>query len=184
MNEHFNEETESFIITDKLKQFHATLNYANNLDDLQPESLPVNLESSLSIKLVQSHIILQRHIDLNQVKYTLRAINVVPAVLEVATETRVLDLSILKSIEQVLSHSTYDIQDYLNDYNIISRFLIFEVSIYINVANLWDDKPNAVNEEHLRNQSLSLLKLPINYFLNGFLLEEIMIGLIKAKQFS
>ena len=47
-----------------------------------------------------------------------------------------------------------------------------------------DDEANAVNEEQLRDESLRVLKLPINYFLNGFLLEEIKIGFILAKQIS
>lgn len=95
-----------------------------------------------------------------------------------------MNFGILESIEQALSHSANAIEYQLNDHYLIRWFYCSIMSVDVNIANLWDDKPNAVNEEHLRNQSLSLLKLPINYFLNGFLLEEIMIGLIKAKQFS
>lgn len=89
---------------------------------------------------------------LDEIEKTLRAVNIVPSIIEVGHETRVLDLGVLKPQEKDLGRATKNEANDLN-YNLP----VFEILLRHNVAEVevdreWNDKAKSVDDEQPLNE--------------------------------
>ena len=93
MAKHFDEEAEGLVVPDELQEFYSTLNQANYGHHFEPECLSVVMDFFILITL---------QVYLNGVEYGLRAIHVVVGIIEVTSNAREANLSILQGQEKEL----------------------------------------------------------------------------------